>query len=303
MTAALELEPPVFARPLRMTDADGVYALVSRCEQADLDEVMIDLEDIVSDWQRPSFDLTTQSIGLFDADDLIGCCEVFRARRAEGYVDPDYRGRGLGTSLMRWTWDVVREGGGALVGQTVPESSDAAALLRSHGYAPLWTSWVLAFPPGNAIAAAQLPKGVRIRPFVPGRDEQAAFRTVEDAFNEWPDRDPAAFDDWVATVPGRPGFEPWQLLLATERDGAVIGVCHLVLSGDSTWINHIAVRRDRRGLGIGRGLLLEAFAAGRSRGAHRAELSTDSRTGALELYRHVGMEVTQTFVHLAKSLG
>jgi ribosomal protein S18 acetylase RimI-like enzyme len=52
-----------------------------------------------------------------------------------------------------------------------------------------------------------------------------------------------------------------------------------------------------RGLGGGR-----AGAAGREHGATRAELSTDSRTGALGLYERVGMRVRQTFVHYAREL-
>ena len=34
----------------------------------------------------------------------------------------------------------------------------------------------------------------------------------------------------------------------------------------------------------------------------RSELSTDSRTGALDLYLKIGMEVTQTWTHLVTDL-
>ena len=46
-----------------------------------------------------------------------------------------------------------------------------------------------------------------------------------------------------------------------------------------------------------RTVLVDAFARARQRGAHISELSTDSRTGALGLYEHVGMVVTQTWRH------
>jgi hypothetical protein len=49
-------------------------------------------------------------------------------------------------------------------------------------------------------------------------------------------------------------------------------------------------------------MLADAFAAARDHGATRSELSTDSRTGALDLYRRVGMEVTQTWTHLVTDL-
>jgi hypothetical protein len=42
-------------------------------------------------------------------------------------------------------------------------------------------------------------------------------------------------------------------------------------------------------------MLVDAFARAREHGATISELSTDSRTGALGLYEHVGMQVTQTW--------
>jgi ribosomal protein S18 acetylase RimI-like enzyme len=57
-----------------------------------------------------------------------------------------------------------------------------------------------------------------------------------------------------------------------------------------------------RGRGIARSLLLHAFTETRARGGKACELSTDSRTGALTLYEHVGMRVKHSFVHWARSL-
>ena len=227
---------------------------------------------------------------------------------------PEQRGRGLGTALMRWTWRLAAELGGTLVGQTVPErAAEAIALFEAHGYRRLWTSWILELPEGAEIASNPLPDGVTIRPMVPGQDERMAYQTVEDAFAEWPDRDPTSFEDWSAVVLERPGFEPWQLLVAVERGNQgdqsregqgehVVGVCFVIPSRDTGWVQYLAVRRDRRGRGLARALLLRAFGEARARGMTKAELNTDTRTGALDLYLHVGMRVKETFVHWAKDL-
>ena len=269
---------------------------------------MIELEDLESDWQRPSFDPETDSVAVLDGERLVAYGEVYRARRAEICVHPQSCGRGIGTALMRWSWRRVRDAGADLVGQTVPDAAhDAVLMFRHHGYAPLWTSWILAFPADASLPPVELPPGYAIRAYRPGVDEQAAYRVVEDAFNEWPDRDPSSYDDWAAGVLGRPGFEPWHLSLVvrTDQDGSeeVVGACHLFLSGEGGWVNQVAVAAAHRGRGLGQALLAAAFADARSHGAPRAELSTDSRTGALGMYEHLGMEVTASFTHWAKRLG
>jgi mycothiol synthase len=301
------LPEPLTSRPLTFADLAATTEIVAASEEADIGQVFVEIEDVKADWQRPSFDLETESVGILDGDRLVAVGEVFKARRAEAYVHPKHRGRGIGAALMRWTWDVARAGGGTVVGQSIPESNaGATALLRANGYQPRWTSWVLELPEGAEIVRAELPPHVTVRDLVPARDERAAFQVIEDAFNEWPDRQPSTFEDWAPGVIGRDGFEPWNLLLAVERvaDGSevVVGACHVVLSDDEGWVNQIAVRADRRGQGIARALLVEAFSKARAKGAARSGLSTDTRTGALGLYERVGMRVAKTFVHWTRDL-
>ena len=67
-------------------------------------------------------------------------------------------------------------------------------------------------------------------------------------------------------------------------------------------MHQLAVDRAHRGTGLAQALLADAFGRAREHGATRSELSTDSRTGALDLYLKVGMEVTQTWTHLVTDL-
>ncbi len=68
------------------------------------------------------------------------------------------------------------------------------------------------------------------------------------------------------------------------------------------WVQQVAVRRDRRSRGVGRALLSKAFGELRRRGSSPLGLSTDSRTGALDLYLRLGMEVHLTYSHYSKLL-
>ena len=294
--AAMELPHGLLARPHVMADAQAVTDLVAAAEELDAGEAGIELEDIVGDWQRPSFDLATQSIGVFDGNRLAATGDVFKGRRCEAAVHPDYRGRGIGTWLAAWLEDTARDGGSTLVGQSVPAGSSAEAFLQGRGYRVGWTSWVLQMPSGTTIEPQPLPEGYALRDMEPG-DERSAFQLIEDAFNEWPDRDPATFEDWASRAVLRPGFEPWQIRFAVAPDGEPVAVCYLILAGQTGYVDQIAVRRDQRGRGLARALLVDAFERARQRGATVSELATDSRTGALGVYERVGMKVTQTWRH------
>ncbi|MFW5471778.1 GNAT family N-acetyltransferase [Knoellia sp. CPCC 206450] len=285
------------ARPHTVGDAQAVCDLVAATEVVDAGEAAIEVEDIQGDWARSSFDLATQSIGVWDGDRLVAAAEIFKGRRADAGVHPDLRGRGLGTWLADWVEDCARSTGSRLVGQTVPSSSSAEDFFRARGCREGWTSWVLQLPSGTAIEPQPLPPGYALREFAGGEDGRTTFRLIEDAFNEWPDRDPSKYDDWAPRGPLRPGFEPWQIRFVTDADGTDVGTCYTILAADTGYVDAIAVRRDQRGLGLARALLADAFARAREHGASVSELSTDSRTGALGLYEHVGMKVTQTWRH------
>jgi len=295
---AMDLPSGLQMRPLTMADAVPVANLVRASEIHDVGEALIDDEDIVGAWQRPSFDLASQSVGILDNGTLIAFAEVFNGRYANATVHPDHRGRGFGTALAGWAQDRARADGGTLVGQPVPSGGDAERLLESLGYHERWTSWVLELPGGSVIEPQPLPPGYAIREMRAG-DDRAAYQLIEDAFNEWPDRQPSTFDDWAAGVVLRPGFEPWQVRLVCDAADTPVGASFLILSGDCGYVDTLAVRADQRGRGLARALLVDSFDVARLRGAQRSELSTDSRTGALGLYLRVGMEVTSVWRHLA----
>jgi len=286
-------------RPLTREDAAAVTALMATCEQHDVGEVLIEEADIVGDWQRPAFDLPTQTIAVLDGERLVAYAEVYKARWADAAVDPAYRGRGLGTALSHWTRAVGARDGGTIVGQPVPGGSAGERLFAALGYRQMWTSWVLEMPAGQTIAPQPIPDGFAIREPRDLADLEAAWTVNEDAFLEWSERERASFEEWSANVVKRPGFEPWQLRLMVDPAGEVIGMAFVIVSSGCAYVDKLAVRRDLRGRGLARALLVDSFEVGRAHRGDRSELSTDSRTGALGLYEKVGMQVTSVWRHWA----
>jgi mycothiol synthase len=297
------LPPGLVTRPLQKSDAHAVFVLMAAEEQEDIGEVSIEEADIVSDWARPSHDVGARSVGVWDGDTLVAYAELMGADRADTSVLPSHRGRGIGTWLAGWLQDLARSIGSGVVGMPVPQGSPGDRLLEQLGFRVRWTSWVLKLPAGATIAERELPSGYVIRA-AENRELPAAHDVLEDAFLEWSVRDRETFEDFEASTTGRPGFEPWNLRVALDPDGVVVGVSLVLVSdnGSTGYVDRLAVRRDQRNRGIAQALLVDSFAQARAHGTTTSELSTDSRTGALSLYERVGMVTESIWVNRAIDL-
>jgi mycothiol synthase len=251
---------------------------------------------------RPSLDFARDTVAVHDGEALVAFGLQLGARATFVHVLPAYRGRGIGGWLLRWSQDAARALGAKLTAQEISENERAAiALLEADGYARRWDSWAFEIVLEHEPPAPALPPAYAIRDFVRGRDERAAFEVIDRAFSEWPEREAPTFDDWAATVFGRPGFSPPQLGLM-EHDGEIVGAVLLIEDDDEGWIDQLAVAREHRGRGLARALLVHAFGRTWRRGGRRCALGTDARTGARGLYERVGMRVRKTYGEYAKQL-
>lgn len=315
VTPALPTLPAgLTARPLTLADTAEVTRVMAAEQLHDLGSVEIEEADIIGDWQRPGFDVEASTMGVFHVEHgvekLVAYVELTDPYRGDAAVDPAYHGRGIGTALNQWLVELARSRGSEVVGMPVPEGSPGDRLLASLGWFVRWTSWVLQLPEGKEILAQPLPAGYEIRTAESEEDRRAVFSVIEDAFLEWSERERRSFEEFLAVSVQRPGFEPWNLRVLVDPDGAAVGGCYLqmaapedaALTGPVGYVHSLAVRRDQRGLGLARALLADAFRGAREHGAIRSELATDSRTGALGLYEKVGMEVTSTWMHRATRL-
>ena len=295
------------SRRLHESDARAVYEVMAADQLDQLGYVEIEEADIVGDWSRPSFDVEASTMGVFDGDHLVGYAEVTGAGRGDAAVHPDYRGRGIGTALALWMQQRARETGQTVIGMPVPEGSHGDRLLEALGYRIRWTSWVLKLPEGVEVRSRPLPDGYAVRAATPA-EYPACHDVIEDAFLEWSVRDRESYEDFHASVTGRPGFEPWNLRVVTDASGDVVGcgLVNLVEPEDGrpaeAYISRLAVRKDQRNRGLAQVLLVDAFAVAREHGAVTSALSTDSRTGALSLYEKVGMVTTDVWINRGKDL-
>ena len=302
MSETIDLPTGLTSRPLAMADARAVFEVMAAQEQQDIGKVAIEEADILADWERPSYDVGAGTVGVLDGDRLVAYAEHLGGDKGDAAVHPAYRGRGIGTALAHWMQRQARAAGASVVGMPVPQGSDGDRLLAALGYHVRWEMWELYLPEGAAIPERPLPDGYALREATPD-DHPVCWAVLEDAFLEWAERERQPYDDFLSSVVGRQGFEPWHLRVVTDPAGEVVGACNVLLfGGDEGYVNKVATRADQRGRGLGQALLVDAFAAARAHGATHSGLATDSRTGALSLYEKVGMQVTSTWLNRAITL-
>lgn len=289
-------------RPLVPGDAEAVVALARADEAESLPEPMTELVDVQRSWRAPDADLARRSLGVVDGDDLVAYVVVGRHGRLDAVVPARLRRQGLGNALHRWARATAAGFGEREVAQTVPVGSSAEAFLVRAGARPEYDAWVLELPADRRLDPQPLPHRYSLGEGRPD-EMRAVHRVVEDAFGEWPGRQPTSFEQWSADFLDGDEAAPWRCRVVRDPQGRVVGVAMVIGSGDGMlWVDELAVDAGQRGLGLARALLADSFTEGRRRGFERSGLSTDSRTGALGLYEHVGMEVVATFRRLALPL-
>jgi len=291
--------PPEFVlRPARPDDAEAVLGLVP----AELD---FGLDDIRNEWRMTDL---ARDTWCWEHDGRLVAFAILRSRGAElsvnGFVDPDFRGRGLGTAILRATEARARERGGRRLDNGILATDRAAAaLLEANGYRDVARFYVMTIELEEPPPEPDWPQGLEPRPFE--REHARAFWAADDeAFAEEQDYESEPFEEFVERRLESPRFQP--ALWTAVWDGDEIAA---TLIADwkrfgAGWVAGLGVRRSWRRRGLGRALLLRAFRRFYERGERRVALNvhTENPTGATRLYESVGMRVEHEDILYRKEL-
>jgi ribosomal protein S18 acetylase RimI-like enzyme len=179
--------------------------------------------------------------------------------------------------------------------------SGQASLLRAleeRGFRLIRHSHRMLIDLSRPTPAPVWPDGIECRTFRAG-DERTFYDVYVESFKDSWEPIEESYEMWAHWLLDGPSFVPDLWFLALEGDeptGAAI--CHPhETAEDLGWVRILGVRRPWRKRGLGRALLLEAFAAFRERGFARAGLGVDAEsvTGANRLYEQAGMHVSARF--------
>jgi mycothiol synthase len=300
--AGLELRAPT------REEAQAVTDLVVACDIEELGEPDFELDDLLTDWNRPGFDLQRDAVIAIDGARIVAYAALVRRDHADVYVHPDYRGRGIGAELLAWserrTLAALEPGETVRLGQVVTsDHAGARRLLERAGYEPARTYWRMEMAFEGPPPPPSWPEGIRVRSFDRERDSRAVYALVQDAFADNERHGVESFEEWQAFMIDREAFEPGLWFIA-EANGEIAGVVLCPDYQGEAWVRQLAVGRAWRRRGLGTALLRQAMSEFHRRGRQDIGLVVDSwnRTGAKELYERAGMHVAREHTRLEKDL-
>lgn len=290
-------------RALTRDDAASIAALVTLTAEHDGTYEVATPESVAEMFDQPRFEPEADSTSAWvGADELValGSVQVVEAKvdgrtlvRLDGTVHPERRGQGIGSELLHR----LEQRAAVAANERFPDApvrfrttgglddSDAQRLLEAAGYVPdnyfvtmqvHLASWDDPGQPSSAV--------------VPDASQLSAARDAHnDAFRDHRNYSPIPgdlWDFWHGTSTFRPPLA--QVVAEGNR------VLAYALSGEEQpGVLHthiVGTRREARGCGLARQVLLAALRGARGAGYAVAELEVDttSPTGADRLYASVG---------------
>jgi mycothiol synthase len=268
-------------------------------------------EDLVRDfWTRPRFDLETDAWVVELGPDVVGYAEVWDMDSvrvsAFAVVHPEHTARGIGSALaelveLRAAEKTSEEA--RLFSAVLTQDQAGARLLTSRGYHRARRFWHMEVELDSGVETATSPAGIELRRLDPEGDLPAAYRILEEAFEDHWDPSPIGYEEFLDRNVHQDDFDPALWIVAVDA-AQPVGVLSGTAHTDRGWVHELGVLRSHRGRGIATALLRESFAAFERRGLPRVRLNVDSDnlSGAVSLYERVGMRVVTSYDLWARAI-
>lgn len=218
-----------------------------------------------------------------------------------GYVHPKWRGHGVGSVMLEWSRQRIREiaavdrpeGMMTFASNASSTEVEASSLLQDNGYTVVRTLTDMVIDLRAPITTPPLPDGIELRTIDP-----AHYRTIYDAYKDavspmWTTTQvsEADFCEFVAENFEDEGFDPSLCLVAWVGDEVVGYVLGRTKLGVGV-LGEVGVRRRWQRRGVGRALLAGSLKVFQQGGLAKTRLFTDASDGqgARSLYEQLGFQ-------------
>ena len=312
------LGPGLNLRPARWTDLNAVAQLIYDVCEADGDTtVAVTPEELRNEWQNPGFNLETDAFLVETTDGRVVGFEEFNNQHehvsltTDGYVHPEFKGMGIGTSLLRVIEERARReialaqpGLRVFLHSTLDRNDkEGNDLHKNEGYYPMRYHWRMEIALNGPPAEPQWPEGIELRPFIKGEHDVPVWQAQNESFRDnWGSHD-VTLEEWKHSRFNDPEFDSTLWAVAWDGD-EVAGFSLNRYRMGIGWIRTLGVRRPWRKRGLGEALLLHSFGEFYKRGTKTIGLGVDAQnpTGATRLYKKVGMYAASEFLTYEKEL-
>lgn len=253
-------------------------------------------------------DAPGQRIGVFAPDGRLVAAAAVHGHEDSGVgrtvivgqVRPDFRNRGVGTYLMRWS----EESATALLAnvpisqrvfqvdtETLTDAGDR--LYEASGFKQAEASLVMRRDLRHPIPSRSLPDDASLVPWSARSAEQFS-RAYEPAFKDRPGFPGWSAEEWINRATANDLVPEWSLLARTDdRElGFVIGCLDVSTSPPTGFIWQIGVVAGEGKRGIGSALLAESMRRMQEAGSPTAQLTVHTdNSNAIRVYRRLGFEI------------
>ena len=290
------LEKFFLRRPVS-SDADSVLELMRRTDVRDVGFADTDLPDLLHDWEHchPARDAWLAIDARGQTRGYGACLPWDEGYRLTIYDDVGTEQDDLFLGLLilcekraaALIQDSRQEGKDSIAAHISITSAYQARVLEEAGYSQSRYIFNMHMDLAGDLPAAERPDDISIRTAVKGQDERAIYELIETSF-DWRERQPQTYEEWESLMV-RPDLYDEKLWFLAEQNGVLIGACLGVPYEQIGWVRQLAVRKGKRGRGIGRALLVQAFHAFQQRGYRKAGLAVESENpNAFRFYEKTG---------------
>ena len=281
---------------------------------------------LLRDWSAPRHEPEKDTRLVFDPHGkLAGFVDIYASEIPPvhpffyGCVHPQHENLGIGSFLLEWAESRARD----VLPITPPElrvsvrtgaenlATAAIRLFGEHGYKPVRSWFEMQLEMSQKPPEPRFPEGIVLKPFDLERDAKAVYLADQDAFRDhfgfMEEPFEEGFQNFLHHFTQHESYDPDLWFIAWDGDEiAATCLCKKWAEDDKNtgYISSLGVRRQWRKKGLGTALLYKAFSAFYERGKRKVSLIVDSEslTGALDLYKRVGMHINRHYISFEKEL-
>lgn len=299
------------------SDYQPMLDVLLSSESADQIERTDSIEALVENYQKLVNCDPFQDMIFVEADgELIGFARGWWSDEAiggqsypiVGFLVPAWRRRGIGSAMLQWMENHLREGAPAhptgrerfFQTEAKQYQEGKRILLERAGYQPVRFFYDMIRPTMEDIPDLSLPEGLELRPALPEHYRAIWASVNESSVDEW-GYSPPSEDDYHAWL-SHPHFQPdlWQVAWDTAREIVAGHVLTFIEYDQNEKFNRkrgytegIGVVPAWRRRGVARALIARSLQAQRAAGMSESALAVDSEnsSGATRLYESCGFQV------------